>query len=294
MKKSLTVIALSSILLGGCASYQAPQTQSASVNLSENAIRNKIVAAANRGQWDVCENEDKTLRLNKFFKKYYVALLAKYDDSGYTLSVYEPLTTLKNAEGKVHPKVNKILTKTNTLIQRTNASLEDTFVVEKCTNLTNNRNFKGSMFTGYRTQSNIVWVGDIQRLPKDATFNVKVLKDGEIPEVLVDSMYTRTTKALKARGKFVEQGSHAIEISLKNFNQTTNGAATDFITTQGKQELKAVASIKDSSGSKICDVNISTMVPIGGWGIISRSSNKITATINEALMTHLTEDILEK
>lgn len=294
MKKTFIVIALASLFLGGCASYQAPQTQSASINLSENAIRNKIVAAANRGQWDVCENEDKSLRLNKFFKKYYVALLAKYDDSGYTLSVYEPLTTLKHDDGKVHPKVNKILTKTNILIQRTNASLEDTLVVEKCTNLTNNRNFRGSMFTGYRTQSNIVWTGNIQKLPKRSTFKVRIIKNGNMPEVFIDSMYTRVTKGLTARGALSEHGTHTIEINLMNFSQTTHGAAADFITNQGKQEMKAVASILDSTGSKVCDVNISTMVPIGGWGIISRSSNKITATINEALMTHLTEDILEK
>ena len=56
--------------------------------------------------------------------------------------------------------------------------------------------------------------------------------------------------------------------------------------------MEATATIFDPADKEICRIEVQTYIPIGGFGIISRSSSKITKTINDAIITHLIEDVI--
>lgn len=290
-------ISVVAVALVGC-TYQQMVNVSTQLNMSEENVRNKIIAAAQRTKWNVCDAGNKSLRLLKENRKYSIGLIAEYSSSGYKLLVDEKTTSLRREDGTVHRRVNSLLQHTDQVIRSTNAISQGDFPryeIEKCTDHSKTKAQRGSLVYMDRTHSNVVWVTDAKRISGDVLFSFDVQLEKGVPEYFKESTESRMEEMLTEFGVFGKGNeSYNIEVVIKNFNKSGIGAVGDFMLGTGYQRLEMQASVKDPKGELICTVNASTAVPMGGiQGIVNRSSNRATGALVDALAKHLDEDIVD-
>ena len=299
MRNKLTICAIAALVAvaSGCSSYQQAMRTDTAINMPEENIRSKIIETAQRGRWSVCDLDDHSMRLLKENNKWSIGLIAEYHNNGYKLSVDEKTTSLVNKYGDVHKKVNKVLQKMDSAIRLTNARSHEgvnKYEIEKCTNRSATRAKRGSFFLQDRTQSNVVWAEGAKPIPETAKFYHIVTGEDEVPEHLVDSMRRRMDQVLTKLG--VADGSktsYRVEVLLKNFNDTGLDGPVMFAGKRG-QLMRMKADIKDPAGNLICTVNAAADVPTGGFGDISRASNRITKNLADAFSAHMSDEIIEE
>lgn len=298
MKRAIPILVLSSALLTGCGSYTDPGYSYTNVSPNETSVRAKIIAGARAGRWDVCDLDENSLRLTKDFKKYQVGIIAAYseENNAYELELIPELTTLTDENGKVHPKMNKILRKVDRTIQKSssaNANINSDLI--KCSYVSTYRPSSGSLLFRNNTSTELTWIGEPTKIPFNSKFKVVALRDStKVPDVFVKSIEERLSDALVEQGRYTPtEKAFTIEIHLSQFDSSTKGAAVDFMIGTGDQKMKARAIFKDPSGKEICYVDIYTRLFTGGLAFIAKASNKVTLLIKEAVMGHLEKDILE-
>ena len=160
MKRAIPILVLSSALLTGCGSYTDPGYSYTNVSPNETSVRAKIIAGARAGRWDVCDLDENSLRLTKDFKKYQVGIIAAYseENNAYELELIPELTTLTDENGKVHPKMNKILRKVDRTIQKSssaNANINSDLI--KCSYVSTYRPSSGSLLFRNNTSTELTW-----------------------------------------------------------------------------------------------------------------------------------------